>query len=149
MKPCSCKNSLNAQQPCTCVPAVITKYQKRISGPFPDRIDIHMEVPRVGFDNGWGRKRSCFQVMCLEIDIELRLINLPQTHLPLPAPDAARCRMVAPRSPPLARWDVYRVSRTTCWRAYPRARKTDRSGGCRLKYERLDQLTVDLLLCVR
>ena len=35
--------------PYTCAPAVVTKYQKRISGPMLDRIDIHIEVPRVYF----------------------------------------------------------------------------------------------------
>lgn len=32
-----------------CAPAVVTKYQKRISGPLLDRIDIHIEVPRVDY----------------------------------------------------------------------------------------------------
>ena len=35
---------------CGCAPAVVTKYQKRISGPLLDRIDIHIEVPRVDYE---------------------------------------------------------------------------------------------------
>ncbi len=35
---------------CSCTPANVTRYQKRISGPLLDRIDIHAEVPRVEFD---------------------------------------------------------------------------------------------------
>jgi magnesium chelatase family protein len=30
-----------------CAPATVTKYQKRISGPMLDHIDIHVEVPRM------------------------------------------------------------------------------------------------------
>jgi predicted ATPase with chaperone activity len=36
--------------PCTCAAPVVTKYQKRISGPLLDRIDIHIEVPRVDYE---------------------------------------------------------------------------------------------------
>ena len=36
--------------PCPCAHALVTKYQKRISGPFLDRIDIHIEVPRVDYE---------------------------------------------------------------------------------------------------
>jgi magnesium chelatase family protein len=48
--PCPCGNFNDAQKPCTCAPAVVTKYQKRISGPILDRIDIHIEVPRVDYE---------------------------------------------------------------------------------------------------
>ena len=32
---------------CTCMPHMITRYQKRISGPILDRIDMHISVPAV------------------------------------------------------------------------------------------------------
>ena len=32
-----------------CSTTVVTRYQKRISGPLMDRIDIHMQVPRVDY----------------------------------------------------------------------------------------------------
>lgn len=35
---------------CACVSAVVAKYQKRISGPLLDRIDIHIEVLRVDYE---------------------------------------------------------------------------------------------------
>jgi magnesium chelatase family protein len=35
---------------CTCYPSTVTKYQKRISGPMLDRIDIHIEVLRANYD---------------------------------------------------------------------------------------------------
>ena len=36
-------------KPCTCSSATVTKYQKRVSGPLLDRIDIHVEVPVVEY----------------------------------------------------------------------------------------------------
>jgi magnesium chelatase family protein len=48
--PCPCGFYGDSQKPCTCAPAVVTKYQKRISGPILDRIDIHIEVPRVDYE---------------------------------------------------------------------------------------------------
>jgi magnesium chelatase family protein len=35
---------------CTCSFAMVSRYQKRISGPLLDRIDIHIEVPRVEYE---------------------------------------------------------------------------------------------------
>jgi magnesium chelatase family protein len=37
---------------------MVTKYQKRISGPLLDRIDIHIEVPRVDYEKLSGNKAS-------------------------------------------------------------------------------------------
>ena len=50
MNPCPCGFYGDTQKPCTCAPVVVTKYQKRISGPLLDRIDIHVEVPRVDYE---------------------------------------------------------------------------------------------------
>jgi magnesium chelatase family protein len=50
MNPCQCGYFGDPIKPCTCAPAVVTKYQKRISGPILDRIDIHIEVPRVDYE---------------------------------------------------------------------------------------------------
>jgi len=48
--PCPCGWYGDSQKACTCASAVVTKYQKRISGPILDRIDIHIEVPRVDYE---------------------------------------------------------------------------------------------------
>ena len=50
MNPCPCGYYGDSQKPCTCAPAVVTKYQKRISGPLLDRIDIHIEVSCVDYE---------------------------------------------------------------------------------------------------
>jgi magnesium chelatase family protein len=49
MNPCPCGYAGDSLKECTCAPAAVTRYQKRISGPMLDRIDIHVEVPRVEF----------------------------------------------------------------------------------------------------
>src|SRR5215217_7518965 len=50
MNPCPCGYYGDSQKPCSCAYALVTKYQKRISGPLLDRIDIHIEVPRVDYE---------------------------------------------------------------------------------------------------
>ena len=50
MNPCPCGYFGDPLKACTCAPSQVTKYQKRISGPLMDRIDIHIEVPRVEFE---------------------------------------------------------------------------------------------------
>jgi magnesium chelatase family protein len=50
MNPCPCGYFGDPVKECTCSSTIVTRYQKRISGPLLDRIDIHAEVPRVEFD---------------------------------------------------------------------------------------------------
>jgi magnesium chelatase family protein len=50
MNPCPCGYYGDPVKECTCSPAIVTRYQKRISGPLLDRIDIHVEVPRVEYE---------------------------------------------------------------------------------------------------
>jgi len=54
MNPCPCGWLNDPQKACGCAPAVVTKYQKRISGPLLDRIDIHIEVPRIDYEKLCG-----------------------------------------------------------------------------------------------
>jgi magnesium chelatase family protein len=50
MNPCPCGYFGDPLKACTCSNATVTKYQKRISGPLLDRIDIHINVPRVEYE---------------------------------------------------------------------------------------------------
>ena len=50
MNPCPCGNATDPERLCGCSPSAIIKYQRKISGPILDRIDIHAEVPRMKFE---------------------------------------------------------------------------------------------------
>lgn len=47
--PCPCGYSTDPERQCTCTLGQIIKYQRKVSGPLLDRIDIHLEVPRVEY----------------------------------------------------------------------------------------------------
>ena len=47
MNPCHCGYLGDSSGRCHCTPDQIKRYRSRISGPLLDRIDIHVEVPRV------------------------------------------------------------------------------------------------------
>lgn len=50
MNPCPCGYLNDPDKNCSCTGAEILRYQKRASGPLLDRIDLHIEVPRIKFD---------------------------------------------------------------------------------------------------
>jgi magnesium chelatase family protein len=50
MNPCPCGWYGDPVRECTCSNTMVSRYQKRISGPLLDRIDIHIEVPRVEYE---------------------------------------------------------------------------------------------------
>ena len=56
--PCPCGYYGDLTRACSCSNAMVTRYQKRISGPMLDRIDIHVDVPRVEFEKLTARTRS-------------------------------------------------------------------------------------------
>jgi magnesium chelatase family protein len=50
MNPCPCGKLGNPYQTCTCSSGQIAKYQRRISGPLMDRIDLRIEVPALEYE---------------------------------------------------------------------------------------------------
>lgn len=54
---------------------MVTKYQKRISGSLLDRIDLHIEVPRVDYEKLSGDRLTTFIA-------HKNLPSLPQPRLP-------------------------------------------------------------------
>jgi len=47
--PCPCGYLSDPEKHCVCTPTQIMRYQKKVSGPILDRIDIHIEVPRIKY----------------------------------------------------------------------------------------------------
>jgi magnesium chelatase family protein len=50
MNPCPCGFYNHPERSCSCPPGAVQKYLNRISGPLLDRIDLHVEVTPVGFN---------------------------------------------------------------------------------------------------
>ena len=50
MNPCPCGYYGDPVKQCSCTPSQISRYQRRISGPLLDRIDIFVDVPRVEYE---------------------------------------------------------------------------------------------------
>lgn len=50
MNPCPCGYLSDPQKDCVCSPFQVQRYRNKISGPLLDRVDIHIEVPRVDFE---------------------------------------------------------------------------------------------------
>ncbi len=56
--PCPCGYASDPEQTCTCSIGQILKYRKKISGPILDRIDLHVEVPRVKFEKLYNETKA-------------------------------------------------------------------------------------------
>lgn len=50
MNPCPCGFAGDSEKKCICSAGQILAYRKKISGPILDRIDLHIEVPRINFE---------------------------------------------------------------------------------------------------
>ena len=50
MNPCPCGFHTHPRTECTCSPSTVTRYQRRVSGPLLDRIDVFVEVPPVEYE---------------------------------------------------------------------------------------------------
>jgi len=59
MNPCPCGWLGDLSGRCHCTSEQVAKYRNRISGPLLDRIDLHVEVPRLAFNDMQGPQGEC------------------------------------------------------------------------------------------
>ena len=59
MNPCKCGYLGDTSGRCHCTNEQVQRYRNKISGPLLDRIDMHVEVPRLSFDEMQGPKGEC------------------------------------------------------------------------------------------
>lgn len=50
MNPCPCGYATDSRHTCVCSPGLIRRYRARLSGPLLDRIDLHINVPAVPYE---------------------------------------------------------------------------------------------------
>ncbi len=56
MNPCPCGYYTDPGHECTCTPGMIQRYVSKVSGPLLDRIDIHIEVPALRYQELASKK---------------------------------------------------------------------------------------------
>lgn len=84
MNPCPCGYYGDPSKPCTCSPIAVSRYQKRISGPLLDRIDIYIDVPRIEYeklaDDRLGESSQAIRAR-VEAARNIQLKRFEGTHL--------------------------------------------------------------------
>jgi len=86
MNPCPCGYFNHPEKECTCGAGVVQRYLSKISGPLLDRIDIHIEVTPVNFDQLAETRKSEPSAVIRERVLKAREVqqqryaNLPGIH---------------------------------------------------------------------
>lgn len=75
MNPCPCGYYNHPEKECVCAPGVVQKYLNKVSGPLLDRIDLHVEVTPVSFDQLTEDRKTESSEDIRERVIEARMIQ--------------------------------------------------------------------------
>jgi magnesium chelatase family protein len=75
MNPCPCGYYNHPEKDCSCGTAVVQRYLNKISGPLLDRIDLHVEVTPVNFDQLASNRKAETSEAVRERVIEARKIQ--------------------------------------------------------------------------
>ena len=79
MNPCPCGYLGDPSGRCRCTIEQIRRYRGRLSGPLLDRIDLHVEVPRLGFQELEGPAGECSAIIRERVT-RARLVQLKRSH---------------------------------------------------------------------
>ncbi|MGI6434221.1 MAG: YifB family Mg chelatase-like AAA ATPase [Syntrophomonadaceae bacterium] len=74
MNPCQC-GRLGSDLECQCTPLQVQRYLNRISGPLLDRMDIHLEVPRIQFEDLTAGSEGQNTAMMREVIVKARTMQ--------------------------------------------------------------------------
>jgi magnesium chelatase family protein len=75
MNPCPCGYFNHPDKDCVCGPGVVQRYLSKISGPLLDRIDLHVEVVPVSFDEMTANRRTETSEVIRERVVKARVIQ--------------------------------------------------------------------------
>lgn len=75
MNPCPCGYYNHPEKECVCAPGVVQKYLSKVSGPLLDRIDLHVEVTPVNFDELSSERQAEKSEIIRERVINARLMQ--------------------------------------------------------------------------
>ncbi|MEP5614327.1 MAG: YifB family Mg chelatase-like AAA ATPase [Cyclobacteriaceae bacterium] len=81
MNPCPCGYYNHPEKECVCAPGVVQRYLNKISGPLLDRIDLHVEVTPVSFDQMTANRKSESSAEIRERVIKAREIQAKRFEL--------------------------------------------------------------------
>jgi magnesium chelatase family protein len=75
MNPCPCGYFNHPEKECVCGPGIVQRYLSKISGPLLDRIDLHVEVVPVSFDEMTSNRKTETSEMIRERVVKARQIQ--------------------------------------------------------------------------
>ncbi|WP_420582506.1 YifB family Mg chelatase-like AAA ATPase [Reichenbachiella sp.] len=75
MNPCPCGYYNHPEKECVCAPGVVQKYLNKVSGPLLDRIDLHVEVTPVSFDQLTEDRKTESSEIIRDRVIEARMLQ--------------------------------------------------------------------------
>jgi len=136
MNPCPCGFYGDPRHSCSCSPLRIRRYRSRISGPLLDRIDIHIEVPALKYDDIAAKRpaessSAVAQRVAHAREIQLRRFLAAGTRRPVYANAQMNPQLIkrycpiTPQSDEILRQAIDRLGLST--RAYHRVLKVART----------------------